>query len=1388
MNNKRIIVVLGMHRSGTSALTRSLATFGIGLGERLNPGNFANPKGYWEDEDIMAINEAILQRLGTSYHGLGLIAPPSLLTDAFADLRQRAADVLRANFANTPIWGFKDPRTPRLLPFWQAVFDELGLRTDYVISVRNPLSVAQSLLKRDQFAPVKSHYLWLEHLLGALAATRNARRIVVDYDRLLTEPEAQTLRIGRALDLPAPSADELQAYATEFLDPGLRHTQYSIDDLRADEDVPEPVVKLYALLQELAVRDGAVADDADVQEALDAIRAAWDKLRPLLAYVGQGDNRGQSLEHTRAVQEGVLSGLRQRLNDFDAQVVNYDAAIQKFQEQLEAYERQAQLYARRIAERDSRIASLSAELPRATALAEVLADEKQLAEERAHGAEERAQQANERAQQAREHARHAEARAQQAEDRAQHAEARLRKAEVDLQYLGRTVDDLVERLGAAHQGVMHLAATRLGMSTTLDAVLRSRAWRVSRFLGGGGAVRKPAAPAPAAWPGLPADFDAAVYLDLYPDVATAGLDAETHYMVFGKTEHRPYKREDASAGPSAAQLAAAQGVAPTLDVDQDATGHAQAAPAEPAIAGPQTSADDGTTVATCVEPELQDGFDAAYYLAHNADVREAGLDPYEHYMAYGKAEGRLPRAPDLGNAGTFDTLDPDKETVLLVGHEASRTGAPVLTLNIAQQLLPKYNVVVMLLGPGPLQADMEAAGAIVIGPYPYMRSQAAHATPVFDQLLQQCTIKFALTNSIVCAGVIPELARRDIPTIALIHEFASYTRPRAVFMNAALWAGALVFSTRLTLESAIDEVPCIAGGSLNILPQGRCALPASEAGKEADPLEIARFQDQLRRPDEPPGTVLVMGLGTVQMRKGVDLFIACAEQIVKRDPATPYRFVWIGSGYDPEGDMGYSVYLADQIRRSALGDRIAILPETPHIEAAYACADILMLSSRLDPLPNVGIDAMAHGLPLVCFHDTTGIADVLEDAGLTAECVAPYLDVSGMADRVIALAGSKLYRDNLGARLREVVATRFSMENYVVQLEELALSRVADQRQEQRIAQALASSPAFDAEFVLPPEIADRTADRAAAFYVRGWASGVRPRKPQPGFHPAIYRQAHPELPKDAEPFLHYLEQQRPAGPWALEVIDDAAAIEPVPDTVRIALHIHVFYPDLLEAMVAALAQNQVRPDLFISVPSEAVGEAAAAVLQSYEGNVMRIAVVPNRGRDIGPFLTQFGPELLTSYDLVGHLHTKKTTALADASVGQIWSNFLVKNLLGGTAAMADRILGRMAADPGIGMVFPDDPNVCGWDQNLSYAEPLAQRLGLGRLPEHFNFPVGTMFWARTAAIRPMVELGLSWSDYPAEPLGYDGSVLHAMERLFPLTVQKLGLRILVTHCENVGR
>jgi glycosyltransferase involved in cell wall biosynthesis len=737
-----------------------------------------------------------------------------------------------------------------------------------------------------------------------------------------------------------------------------------------------------------------------------------------------------------------------------------------------------------------------------------------------------------------------------------------------------------------------------------------------------------------------------------------------------------------------------------------------------------------------------------------------------------------------GEAG----LDPARDTVLLVSHEASRTGAPIISLNLVQNLQKKYNVVSLLLSEGPLEKDFLRASSAVAGPLPFLRENPALAADLVESLTRSFTFRFAIVNSIESRAALLPLAERSIPAITLIHEFAANTRPGGAFIDAALWSQEMIFSTPMTLQNAISDHPEMGERCCRVIPQGLCNLSFGEKDAGAWSREDIRVRRALRPEGAPEDMAVILGVGTVHVRKGVDLFISCAAEIVQSCPDRCLRFVWIGGGYEPEKDTAYSVYLAYQIQRLGLQDTVFFIGEITNMKTAYEMSDLLLISSRLDPLPNMAIEAMSHSLPLVCFEGTSGIADILTANGLGEACVAQYLDTRQMAVKAAAFIQSMPLRQRVGEQLQELADKEFNMDEYTAKLEEIALASCERTALEKKDADVLAGSPLPRLDFFYPGDLKSLSRDGAIRHYIRAWASGIRRRKPFPGFHPGVYAEQTGMNGSAGDPLADYLRAGQPEGPWRYDVLTDEGITGPVPTETRIALHLNVFYPDLLPDMLERLLNNDIRPDLFISVSAESCRNEAQSILKGYPGKVIDIQVMPSCGGDIGPLITGFGDAIAEGYDIVGHLHTKRSADRRDPETDQSWRVFLMENLLGGRSKMADRIAGLMTSDRSIGLVFPDDPNIVGWGKNRLYAETLARRLQLDNLPQHINFPMGTMFWARVEALLPFFGLGLDWQDYSPPPFPHEDSILLALERLLPLIASKQGFRSVLTNVKGITR
>ena len=340
VKNSKLVVVLGMHRSGTSAITRGLEVLGVKLGDNLYPAAIDNPKGFWEDTDFLGINEELLAHLDYSVDRLGLIDWQMPSTDTVESLELKAEKLVSERCKKNALWGFKDPRTARLLPFWQAVFERVGCDVRYVIATRNPISIVESLYKRSGFEGGTTFYLWLEHLIPAISGTMNAKRVVVDYDQLLENPKLQLLRVAKALGVTAPEPLALFAFESEFLDVGLRHTYFTMQDLERYPSVPLQVVTAYDWLVKLA-NDSVLLDSAETKSVFEALSQELIFLSPTLNFIGYQEQKIVTFTQTIAEREQLIAALQAQTQDLQAQAQDQLKGAAWMTSQRDAWEQSA---------------------------------------------------------------------------------------------------------------------------------------------------------------------------------------------------------------------------------------------------------------------------------------------------------------------------------------------------------------------------------------------------------------------------------------------------------------------------------------------------------------------------------------------------------------------------------------------------------------------------------------------------------------------------------------------------------------------------------------------------------------------------------------------------------------------------------------------------------------------------------------------------------------------------------------------------------------------------------------------------------------------------------------------------------------------------------------
>ncbi|MDR8732328.1 sulfotransferase family protein [Burkholderia pseudomultivorans] len=357
-----LVVVLGMHRSGTSVVTRAMETMGAVFGDNLMPAvPGVNDKGFFEDLDIYAINQEILSLAGADWHSLALIDLDRIDEASLLTIRERAIRLLEKKCENK-IFALKDPRISRLFPFWKPVFDSLGVRVVYALAIRNPMSVERSLGKRDNFSPEKSFLLWLMHTLPPLEDTKGMQRVLVNYDKLMEDPRNELTRMSALIGLPL-DARRVRAFEEEFLDGNLRHTRFESSELSSANSAEQHVKALFDALESTTEIDGP-AFARRVGPIIDDARRYLEDLAPILQLEWQLEREIARLNaevsgcrNEAAAQQQQIDGQASELSDWKARAEAAAAVGDSLRAELEGAKKELGSLAEIAASRDAEIQS-----------------------------------------------------------------------------------------------------------------------------------------------------------------------------------------------------------------------------------------------------------------------------------------------------------------------------------------------------------------------------------------------------------------------------------------------------------------------------------------------------------------------------------------------------------------------------------------------------------------------------------------------------------------------------------------------------------------------------------------------------------------------------------------------------------------------------------------------------------------------------------------------------------------------------------------------------------------------------------------------------------------------------------------------------------------------
>jgi len=487
------IIVAGMHRAGTSAVTRVVNLLGADLATDLMPpfpGD--NDRGFWEPLKVVEIHDRLLGALGSSYDD-PLPLPEDWLTTAAAVVAKRElGEEIEKDFKGSSLFAVKDPRVARLLPLWLALLDERGIEPVIVIPIRNPLEVARSLGRREGLPLAQSLLVYARSYLETEVASRGRRRFFVRYDQLLSNWRILEDKLRKALGTAMPRAKSgLGAEIEEFLTRDLYRNRATFLELKENSQIADTVIALYDRMADAADSDS----EAGLQEA-------FDRLRSIVA------------EATKLFQGLVIAERDRHRAELAAFKRDHDAATARLTSDVTALKSRTDELA---AAMELRSGELTAARIRTAELEQALHD--------ARG--------------------HTESLAQELAHEKAGYQADLARKLVEIDHLQATLSSTSIRLSgvltstswritAPLRGVAGMApaparyarraAQVFWWTVTFQLMRRFRAWRARRRQ--------------AALIGASDLFDRAWYLERYPDVRSAGVDPVLHYLDNGAAEGR----------------------------------------------------------------------------------------------------------------------------------------------------------------------------------------------------------------------------------------------------------------------------------------------------------------------------------------------------------------------------------------------------------------------------------------------------------------------------------------------------------------------------------------------------------------------------------------------------------------------------------------------------------------------------------------------------------------------------------------------------------------------------------------------------------------------------------------------------------------------------------
>ncbi|MBE3607097.1 hypothetical protein CCAL13119_09185, partial [Campylobacter sp. RM13119] len=317
------ILVLGMHRSGTSALTGVLSLLDVYLGSELMKANIANEKGYFENDILYRINEKLLSEINSSWNDVFYNEEKICNIKDTEELKA----VIKSEFEYADIFAIKDPRLAFLFPVYKKILEELNINIKIILPYRNPIEVANSLNKRDEMPLEKGMLLWAYHFLLAEKFSRGYDRVFIRFDELMSNTSNVIQDVSEKLNINfLDKFSENKKDIEEFLEPSLKHHNISMDNL--SNNTPNIVKDILSLKDKF--------NNDKLEEEFDILRKELFSYQKLFynASIINSLNEGQIAKQTLQAKDQELNQTKQTLQAKDQELNQTKQTLQAKDQEL----------------------------------------------------------------------------------------------------------------------------------------------------------------------------------------------------------------------------------------------------------------------------------------------------------------------------------------------------------------------------------------------------------------------------------------------------------------------------------------------------------------------------------------------------------------------------------------------------------------------------------------------------------------------------------------------------------------------------------------------------------------------------------------------------------------------------------------------------------------------------------------------------------------------------------------------------------------------------------------------------------------------------------------------------------------------------------------------